>query len=278
MPRISRWSAATATVGLLCLALPALATPSMRCSKQSPAHRVALVELYTSEGCSSCPPADRWLGELAQRFSDQQLVALSLHVDYWDYIGWRDRFAQPQFTQRQRWLTQLAAASTIYTPEVFAGMKEYRGWQQPALFAARIEAINRLPAAAEIALQMQPAGDAAVDLEARFALREGAGSRATAEAIVVVYENQLRSEVRAGENRGANLQHERVVRFWSTPIALNTANGQTVWRQTLKLPADWQRGKLGLAAFVQDRQAGEVLQAMAMPACGGQQPDAAINS
>jgi hypothetical protein len=261
-----RWSASIHAIGLFVLALsPTVQAAS--CGKESPAHRVALVELYTSEGCSSCPPADHWLGELWQRFSAEQLVALSLHVDYWDYIGWRDRFAQPVFAERQRWLSRLARSSTIYTPEVFTNMKELRGWQNQEIFAESIRAINRAPAAADIALQMHAAGEAAVDLQARVALREGSRGGRSAEAIVVVYENRLRSEIGAGENRGVQLQHDRVVRFWSTPLALDETGQQVLWRQRLNIPASWQAGQLGFAAFVQDTQAGEVLQAVAMPGC-----------
>src|SRR6185437_15941886 len=71
------------------------------CRKQSPAHTVALLELYTSEGCSSCPPADRAIAGLRAAAQNDQVVPLALHVDYWDYIGWTDRFAKPEFTQRQ---------------------------------------------------------------------------------------------------------------------------------------------------------------------------------
>ncbi|HTD03031.1 DUF1223 domain-containing protein, partial [Undibacterium sp.] len=76
------------------------------CSKASPAHTVALLELYTSEGCDSCPPADRFVSALYKTsgLTMDQVVPISLHVDYWDYIGWKDVFAKPLFTQRQRWL------------------------------------------------------------------------------------------------------------------------------------------------------------------------------
>lgn len=265
MPSTRRRSAAAA-LGVLCLTLPP-PVQAASCAKQSPAHRVALIELYTSEGCSSCPPADQWLGELSQRFSAEQLVALSLHVDYWDYIGWQDPFAQPAFAKRQRWLTQLARSNTVYTPEVFTGMKELRTWHTAASFAERVQKLNRLPAAADIALQMRPAGDSAVDLEAHFTLREGSQARPTTEAIVIIYENRLHSDIRAGENRGVKLQHERVVRFWSTAVPLGKADGTAVWRQTVNIPAEWQRKELGVAAFVQDPKAGEVLQAVAMPGC-----------
>jgi hypothetical protein len=266
MPSARRWSPAVTALSFLCLALSPVAQATS-CTKQSPAHRVALIELYTSEGCSSCPPADQWLGELSQGFSAEQVVALALHVDYWDYIGWQDPFSQPAFAERQRWLTRLAGSSTVYTPEVFTGMKELRKWHSPASFTERIKKINRLPAAADIALQMRPAGDGAVDLEARFALREDRHTGRAPEGIVIIYENQLRSDIRAGENRGVTLRHDRVVRFWSTALPLNKADGTALWRQTVKIPANWQRSQLGVAAFVQDAQAGEVLQALAMPGC-----------
>jgi len=275
MPSARRWSPAVAALSVLCLALSPVAQAAS-CSKQSPAHRVALIELYTSEGCSSCPPADQWLGELSQGFSAEQVVALALHVDYWDYIGWQDPFAQAAFAERQRWLTRLARSNTVYTPEVFTSMKELRTWHSPASFSERIEQINRLPAAADIALQMRPAGDGAVDLEARFTLREGTHAGGAPAGIVIIYENQLRSDIRAGENRGVKLRHDRVVRFWSTALPLNKTDGTALWRQTVKIPANWQRSQLGVAAFVQDAQAGEVLQAVAMPGC--LQPAAATAS
>ena len=152
--------------------------------------------------CSSCPPADRWLGELSHRFTAEQVLALSLHVDYWDYIGWKDPFAQAQFSDRQRWLSQLGSSATIYTPEVFAGMKELRGWSNQQSLENRIQSINRQPARAQIALQMQPSGNGSVDLEARFVLDEKARMGRSGQGVVVLYEKHLSTEVRAGENRG----------------------------------------------------------------------------
>ncbi len=250
-----------------CLALPAASVHAARCAIQSPAHTVALIELYTSEGCSSCPPADRWLGELSRRFSAEQVVALSLHVDYWDYIGWKDPFAQARFSERQRWLSQLAANSTIYTPEVFSGMKELRGWSNKNLLENRIQTTNRQPARARINVQMDSSGGRAVELEARFALDDTARPGHAAQGVVIVYEKQLSTEVRAGENKGARLNHDNVVRYWSEPVMLDTQTGRAEWRQTVNLPATWKREHLGVAALVQDTKAADVLQAVSMPGC-----------
>jgi len=249
------------------LALAPPAALAAACSAQSPAHRVALIELYTSEGCSSCPPADRWLGELSRRFTARQAVALSLHVDYWDDIGWKDAFAQARLSERQRWLSQLAASSTIYTPEVFAGMKELRGWSRQSVIEQRIQDINRQPARAHISVSMSPAGSRAFELGARFALDDRARPRATAQGIVIVFEKYLTTDVKAGENKGARLEHDNVVRYWSAPVMLDARTGLAEWRQTVRLPADWKRENLGIAALVQDAKAGEVLQAVSMPGC-----------
>lgn len=100
------------------------------CSATSPVTAGHLVELYTSEGCSSCPPADRWLRNLPAR---DDVVALAFHVDYWDYLGWRDRFADSRFTDRQRAMAARAGSGTVYTPEVALDGREWRRWSSGAL-------------------------------------------------------------------------------------------------------------------------------------------------
>jgi len=259
-------SSTAKTLLLACLAAP-LAAQAGTCSRQSPAHTVALFELYTSEGCSSCPPADRWLRELSNRFSAEQLVALALHVDYWDYIGWKDRFADRRFSERQQQLSRFSGGGTIYTPEVFAGMRELRGWRTETALLQRIRQINGTPAGASITVQMSPSGANAAEVQAKFALAPSVAPGRAMQGVLVLYENRLSSEVRAGENHGARLLHDRVVRYWSAPLTLDAAGGRGEWRQIIALPADWQRANLGVAAFVQDVRAGEVLQAVAMPAC-----------
>lgn len=244
-----------------------MAVNAATCSRQSPAHTVALVELYTSEGCSSCPPADRWLRELAQNFGPDQLVALALHVDYWDYIGWRDRFGDPRFSARQQLLSRLAGGSTIYTPEVFVGMREFRAWRNPAELNEQVRRINARPAGAQIGVQMAARAGNSIEIEATFAMSPQTAAGPQNEGLVVIYEDKLFSEVRAGENRGSRLQHDRVVRYWSAPVAIDPRSGSATWKQSVTLPADWQREKLGVVALVQNGRSGEVLQTVSMPAC-----------
>ncbi|MBC9072053.1 DUF1223 domain-containing protein [Thauera sp. CAU 1555] len=235
------------------------------CSAESPAHTVALVELYTSEGCSSCPPADRWLSTLPGGLGADRLVPLALHVDYWDYIGWQDPYAQAQFTARQRRLGQLSGSRTIYTPEVFVGMRELRGWHNGSTFARQIQAVNAQPARAAIALAMRPLDGREVELEARFALPAGQQGGAL-QGVLVLYEDKLVSDVRRGENAGVTLGHDRVVRRW-LPRVLEAGAAAQVLRETVALPAGWNPANLGAAAFVEDMSGGEVLQALALPGC-----------
>ena len=91
--------------------------------------QVTLLELYTSQGCSSCPPAERWLNEYVE---DEDLwsriVPLAFHVDYWDYIGWKDKYAHPEYGERQRDYARMGKARSVYTPGMFVNGREWRGW------------------------------------------------------------------------------------------------------------------------------------------------------
>ena len=108
------------------LAVPAFAAETL--TVVSGQQQTAVVELYTSEGCSSCPPADQWLEALIQIPRDElDVLALAFHVDYWDYLGWKDRFGSPRHTSRQRQLGANNNQRSIYTPEFFVDGIEARG-------------------------------------------------------------------------------------------------------------------------------------------------------
>ena len=135
----------------LFLLLPDLALGAA-CKAQSGEKTAVLVELYTSEGCSSCPPADRWLSGLAARgFAAERVVPIALHVDYWDYIGWKDPYAKREFSQRQRKLTQLQRNALVYTPQVLLQGRDFPRWYSPD-FEGAVAAINARPAKARICL------------------------------------------------------------------------------------------------------------------------------
>ncbi|MGQ0653587.1 MAG: DUF1223 domain-containing protein [Betaproteobacteria bacterium] len=237
------------------------ATPAVaQCVKQSPPHTVALVELYTSEGCNSCPPADRWLSRIAADGPGvDNVVPLAFHVDYWDRLGWKDRFASARFTERQYALARQAGSRAVYTPGVFFNFEEFRGWGS-ARFSDALRAVNGKPARADIRLELDTPGAAQLAIKADFGLK----SPNKGQAFVALYENRLSTDVKAGENRGVKLRHDYVVREWIGPIAVS---GAAELRRTLALQGDWKTGDLCVAAFVQDAAGREVLQATALAVC-----------
>jgi hypothetical protein len=253
--------ALTVLLTFACYALPAGAAP---CQARSGPRTAALVELYTSEGCSSCPPADRWLAGLAGRFAPGSVVPLSLHVDYWDYLGWKDPYAQRKFSERQRKLSVLQRTALVYTPQVVLQGHDFRAWSSPA-FAAEIERINARPPGARLALEIRSAGP-----QGLATLVEGqvvdTALRRDAALYLAAFQNRLRSAVKAGENAGRQLEHDYVVLEWQGPITPGV-DGRISESRTLALLPTATPGTSGVAAFVQSRRTGEVLQALLLPAC-----------
>jgi hypothetical protein len=235
------------------------------CTAASGPHTAALVELYTSEGCSSCPPADRWFNALrAGGPALDRLVPLALHVDYWDYIGWKDPWASPRFSARQRELAAVARSRVVYTPQVVLAGRDYRGWHSRERFLKAVADVNAKPSRARIELALRPAAAGTASLRAAATVPAPA-DREGAALYVALYEHGLSSRVTAGENRGATLAHDHVVREWWGPLALGR-DGSASFERAL----DGHRlARGGIAAFVQDRTSGGVLQALALPACGG---------
>jgi hypothetical protein len=250
-------------LGLLFLGAPAMA---MQCSAKSAAGTTALVELYTSEGCDSCPPADRWLSSLAAKgYAPDRVVPVSLHVDYWDYIGWKDPYARSAHSARQRKMAALARAAAIYTPQVMLQGKDFRGWWSPA-FEQQVAKINALPARARIALALDTRSKDAFEVEATAELLGGI-AQADWGLYLGAYENKLLSEVKAGENRGKTLAHDYVVLQWTGPLEFK--GPRLLERARLPLLPKAQPANSGVVAFVQNRSTGEVLQALMLPACTG---------
>ncbi|MCU6435607.1 DUF1223 domain-containing protein [Undibacterium sp. Jales W-56] len=235
--------------------LPATA---QTCSKSSPMHTVALLELYTSEGCDSCPAADKFVSNIYKStgLSADQLLPLSLHVDYWDYIGWKDIFAKPLFTQRQRWLAELASSRSVYTPEMFVAGQELRNWRGGVTEA--VKRINQVPARADIRLSLDGLN------ERQLTVHLDSKTAHAGKLYFALVENNLVSQVQAGENRGVTLQHDYVVREWGEPVRMSSG-GISVTRQ-LNIPPHAVRKNLAVAAFVQSDK-GEVLQALSLPFC-----------
>lgn len=221
---------------------------------------VALLELYTSEGCNSCPPADEVVRSLAsQGLGLDRVVPLGLHVDYWDKLGWPDRFAQALFTQRQRSIAARQRSRTIYTPQLVLHGQSFDAW---GTLSSAVERINERPARADLDVEITAQTDAVLTVVAQARV-PAAMAHAAPQLYVALYENHLASKVTAGENAGKTLRHEYVVRQWLEPVTLN-AEGTARVQHTFPLASAWKRADLGLALFVQ-QSTGDVLQALAVP-------------
>jgi hypothetical protein len=231
-----------------------------QCVAESGRGTAALVELYTSEGCSSCPPADRWLSTLSSHPAGS-VVPLALHVDYWDYIGWKDPYAKREFSLRQRKLTQLQRMAFVYTPQVMLQGRDFRGWGGPA-FDEALARINAQPAKANLKLAVLDAGPGGLEVEASAEL---VGTTEDAALYLAAYRSKLESRVKAGENRGRLLTHDYVVLEWQGPLAFT--GKRLSERRTLPFLPGADAGNSGVAAFVQDRRTGEVLQALLRSSC-----------
>jgi len=233
------------------------------CEARSGSNTAALVELYTSEGCSSCPPADRQLNRLRRSLDPAaEVVPLALHVGYWDFIGWKDPYAQAAFEQRQNWLARANQQQTIYTPEFFVGGTALRPWWGSLQKSVRL--LNAEPAAAWVHLRAHIAANGTLVLDAEAKAHAGADPAAL---YVALAENGLTAKVTRGENSGATLAHDHVVRAWIGPVPL--VAGAVRVRREIALPAAWNRARLEVIAFVQDAHTGGVLQALSAQQCAG---------
>lgn len=227
------------------------------CTVQSGAQRVALLELYTSEGCSSCPPADKWLSRLDDKgWTSDRLIPIALHVDYWDYIGWKDRFANSAYTDRQHRQAALNHSSFVYTPQVTLNGRDYRGWSS-SRFTDDIADINRSTPRADIKLS-------ASSDSGKLAVKVNAHSTTKSSLYIALVENGLSSDVKAGENNGERLNHDHVVRSWQGPFAIE--NGGLELQRSIAVRPEWKPSNSRLVAFVQESN-GEVAQAVALPLC-----------
>lgn len=261
-----RLKAACLLLVSLAMARPAFAAT---CHAESGPQRLPVLELYTSEGCDSCPPADRWLSTLsAQGHAPRRLLALAFHVDYWDYLGWKDPYAQARFSERQRDANRRNKARVVYTPQLLLNGADYRRGIVDSAFDRDIARLSGPPAGAQISITASTSEDS-VTLSARIAATNG--SDAAAQAFVAVYENNLVSDVAAGENRGKKLRHDFVVRELYGPFALTTATPLRI-NQFIRRDSRWKSADLHIAVFVQEAATGASLQALSLPWCAASPP------
>lgn len=217
--------------------------------------QTAVVELFTSEGCSSCPSADRWLSRLIEVPKDElDVLALAFHVDYWNYLGWKDRFSSAAYTSRQRQLGANNLQKTIYTPEFFVNGMEARGTNK---ILQKIQEANQQQSPLDLKLTVsRDQNNLVLELQA-------AGDHDTGERIhhrYLVYENKLSTDVQRGENSGEILKHEQVVRYMSKAQSLGQQN-----QYRITIDPDWESENIGVAVLVTSPGNQQYLQALHTP-------------
>lgn len=228
------------------------------CTVRSGANMNALVELYTSEGCSSCPPAEQWISKLA-RAPRAGVVPVAFHVHYWDYIGWKDIYADPRNTERQKAFALVTGARSVYTPQVVLGGNDFRAWSSERAFEEAVRAISAKKAEATIEVVSTPATHGAIEG------RVSANSQKPFTLVVVATQDGIVSKPNAGENKGETLAQNFVVR----DVAEFRGAGTVAGNFRFMPKANWNPERISVVAYVQDPRTGRVLQALSAPACKG---------
>ena len=233
------------TFKILIMCLWAAAALSLPASAQAGDRSLTVVELFTSQGCNSCPPADRLMGELVRR---DDVLGLSFHVDYWDYIGWRDTFALPESSTRQRNYVGRAGGRYAYTPQiVVAGQDHVVGSRSSAVESAI--AADRAKMMVDIGLE--PMGDGRFHVNLKpTRLKE------TAWIWVVMFDSRHDVEIRRGENAGKTLSYFNVVRHIER---IAVWDGQAPLTVPVDVTNAWDNGRDGCAIIVQAGGFGPIL-------------------
>jgi hypothetical protein len=253
------------------LGLGGVACTSTAEGAPEPWKRVVLVELFTSQGCSSCPAADDLVRGLPQLgFTRDKVVPLAYHVDYWDGLGWKDPFASAAFTKRQEWYVRVRLRSPEgesglrgpYTPQmIVAGAVHFSG-QRRSLALSEIRRAASQPALFNLAATAAIEGQEIV-VAVRATPKDSPNPDADWRLVVALTQKVARTHVLRGENGGEALQEAAIVRAMSDRLPLSAARGDPL-RITLAKPADLRWADLELAAFVQSDSTGEVATALAI--------------
>jgi len=191
--------------------------------------QIALLELYTSEGCSSCPPADRWLSKFTTNPDLwKRIVPVAFHVDYWNYLGWEDRFSDAAYSQRQHQYANSGYARTVYTPGFFSNGREWRGWFSRKDFASNLTQSFVGPLDVEV-----------MDERIVATFKPSSSYSGTLILNVAYLGSEIETDVKEGENEGKKLKHDFVVlvlKHYRSSAASNSVDSMD--------SIQWQFGKL----------------------------------
>lgn len=214
-------------------------------SQPRPGQEPVVLELFTSQGCSSCPPADAFLSEVAQD-RDLPVIALAYHVDYWNRLGWRDPFSSPEWSERQGEYVRAMKLESAYTPQIVINGSRQMVGSNGFLIRRAIEQESKREPEGRVTLNVRD-GEVIVRAE----------SKKPAELIVVAYENGITTRITSGENSGRTQRNDAIVRKL---VRLGTVNGVVEKRVPLTLTKS-----MGVAAFLQDASTRRITTAASRP-------------
>lgn len=249
---LSQVSQLTVIVSAVVLAGVAIQANAETQTFKSGENLASVVELFTSEGCSSCPPADEYLSRLEDRLgSDAEVIPLAFHVDYWNYLGWEDPFSKAKYTKRQRRLSALNKQRTIYTPAFIVDGKISRSHA----IAKNVRASNAGNAKADIELQLD---QSVIPRQAKITV-ENIEKSSDSVLYVALYENDIVRRIENGENRGRTLHHDYVVRDLQGPKRIKSGDTLSF---NLLVDEGWEAENMGVVVMVKSSRTGETLQAL----------------
>ncbi|HTA58092.1 MAG TPA: DUF1223 domain-containing protein [Candidatus Baltobacteraceae bacterium] len=228
--------------------------------------RVVVVELFTSEGCSSCPPADALLKELSeqQKMDDVQIVALEEHVDYWNHLGWRDPYSAAEFSERQNDYSRVFGTDGVYTPQMIVdGQREFVGSRSLAAREAIQKAAGQ-PKAEVVLLASANATPGKPMFEVQIKSLNGISPNGATELWFAVTEKGLQTDVKAGENSGETLKHAAVVRSLRKIDTIREPAGYSRQFQPTIEPG-WKKENLAVVVFLTEKSSRKIVGAAAMP-------------
>ena len=214
----------------------------------------AVVELFTSEGCSSCPPADALIAQVQQEDKDLPVYILAFHVDYWNRLGWKDAFSDAAYSDRQRQYAAWLNLSSVYTPQVVVnGRQEFVGSESGALHTA-IQSGLEQQGTVQLALTGLKLAGGRLDWQCRA---EGLSGSSHVGVVVALVERSAVTAVKAGENSGRTLSHVQIVR----QLGMGSLDGKGDGAGKLEWPAEIVPGEGEVIAFLQDRDNGKIIAA-----------------
>jgi hypothetical protein len=237
---------------------------------------VVVAELFTSEGCSSCPPADEVLSRLVRDpLGGTVVLGLGEHVDYWDHLGWTDPFSSPAFSSRQsEYSRQVFRTGSIYTPQlVIDGQFQVIGSDVSAVRRAIATAAKIPKAAIEMAAWSADLGHVGVHVQVN--LPSGVAVLGEADMVVALTQDHLTSEVHSGENRGRSLEHSAVVRSLTALGSLKPSARTLQATASIPVAADWNLADVRIIGLLQERRSRRIIGAGAVRVSGQAGPPSA---